>query len=61
MKVILRLLLNSEGTLPTESKPCSPPVAAALQARDAKSGVTPLGQAVTWGDDEAVPLILKAI
>lgn len=36
-------------------------MAAALQAADAKSGVTLLGQAVAWGYEQALPDLLDAI
>ena len=68
MGAVLKLLLDVE--VEGEEDPSSDqvdkgfskhPVVAALQFREPKSGLTLLGQAMTWGYDGAIPPLLDAV
>ena len=68
MGAVLKLLLDvgvegeEDPSSDQEDKDFSKhPVVAALQFRDPKSGLTLLGQAMTWGYDGAIPTLLAAV
>ena len=60
MTTVLELLLAPERQL-ADTDDWAEVVAAALETRDPKSGVTLMGQAVAWGYKEAIPSILDAV
>ena len=61
MGTMLEILLSRGNQLHLNKEEGVETLAAALVMRDAKSGVTLLGQAVAWGYDEAIPPILDAV
>ncbi len=58
MTTVLEILLAPERQLADD---WAAVVAAALETRDPKSGVTLMGQAVAWGYRDAIPSILDAV
>ncbi|CAL5221738.1 g3987 [Coccomyxa viridis] len=61
MTAVLEILLIQERQLIIDADDWPSVIAAALETRDPKSGVTLLGQAVAWGYKEAIPFILDAV